>query len=56
LPTLLSQKFQLLYIPDAEEETEGETEDHRTRMASHCYLHLLLMKKTVSYVFVMVQE
>jgi hypothetical protein len=44
LSTLLPQKYQLLYIPDVEEETVGEREDHRTHMASHHYLPLPLMR------------
>jgi hypothetical protein len=43
--TLLPQKIQLLlYMPDVEEETVGEREHHRTRMANHHHVHLLLMR------------
>lgn len=52
----LPQKIQLLYVPDVEEETVGEKEHHRTRMANHHYAHLLLMRKMRSYVFVVVKE
>jgi hypothetical protein len=54
--TFLQQKIQLLYIPDVEEETVEEREHHRTRMAKHHYVHLLLMRKMVSYFFVMAKE
>lgn len=53
--TFLQQKIQLLHIPDVEEETVEGKEHHRTRMANHQYVHLLV-RKMISYVSVEVKE